>query len=123
MNADNANDNALLAHEIGEAKEATRERKIDSIIDELVGNDEYVCHYGFGKTRYTLQDSVALKVFEDDGDDLVLLLELLAKIDMVEDRDMVKKAEADLKETLKGLTKRMNDKVYAVANEIAGREI
>lgn len=91
----------------------------DRIIEELVEQEEYSFFGANGKTRVTLQDEVGLHMYENHGDDLCLIVELMARVDCLENPALKKKAEQDLKAIQAKITKLARERLFLVAKNIA----
>jgi hypothetical protein len=91
----------------------------DRIIDALVEQEEYSFFGAKGKKRVTLQDEVGLYVYENHGDDLQYIAELLVRIDCLEVPALKKKAEADLAKAVCKITGLARERLIAVAKRIA----
>jgi hypothetical protein len=91
----------------------------DRIIDELVEQEEYSYFGAKGKVRVTLQDEVGLWVYENHGDELQYIAELLVRIDCLEVPELKKKAEIDLAKTIIKVTGLARERLFLVAKTIA----
>lgn len=91
----------------------------DRIIDELVEQEEYSYFGAKGKTRVTLQDEVGPHLYENHGDELCLMVELMVRIDCLEVPALKKKAEHDLKAIQAKITKLARERLFLVAKTIA----
>lgn len=91
----------------------------DRIIDELVEQEEYSYFGAKGKTRVTLQDEVGVYMYEEHGDDLQYITELLVRIDCLKYAGLKKKAEQNLKVMQDKITKLARGRLISVAKRIA----